>query len=140
MAKIALGQRPETFQHTVNFPMLDGKQGSIEVAYIYRTRTQFGEFADEIRSQVKAQYEADLDRIKAVAAKGEHVPELTQAEIISREGATNVDYVMRCVKGWNLDVPFDRAAVVQLADEVPAAVTAIIAAYRDAVTEGRLGN
>lgn len=140
MAKIILGQRPKTFSHTVNFPMLNGEPGSMEVTYTYRTRSEFGKFADEIRDEVKTRAEADLDRIKDLAAKGQPIPELMQAEILERETAINVGYVMRCVEGWNLDVPFDLAAVKQLADEVPAAITSIIAAYRDAITEGRLGN
>lgn len=137
MAKIILGQRPKNFLRTVHFKQVDGSPGQIEVTYSYRTRTEFGAFADSIRDQVKAGDEAMIEKIKALAAEGK---QLSQAEIVAEENATNVAYVMGCIEGWNLDVPFDRAAVAQLADEVPAAITAIIGTYRDAIVEGRLGN
>lgn len=140
MAKIILGQRPKSFKRTVNFKQIDGTPGTIEVDYTYRTRTEFGKFTDGIRAQVKAEDEVQLDKIKALAAQKQPIPELTQSEIVARENETNVRYVMGCIGGWNLDVPFDKAAVAQLADEVPAAVIGIIADYRDAITEGRTGN
>lgn len=140
MAKIVLGQRPKSFKRTIKFDMLDGSAGSFTVDYKYRTRTEFGEFADSVRAQMKAADEALLDRVKAQATAGEEVAPLTQADLIRRENANNVAYVMSCIDGWDLDEPFSQAAVEQLADEVPAAVTAIIATYRDAITDGRLGN
>lgn len=140
MAKIVLGQQPKNFSYTVTFAMLDGSAGGMEVSGIYRTRTEFGQFADGIRAGARKAAEADLARVKELAAKGQPIPELTQQELLARENAINVGYVMGCIDGWNLDVPFDQAAVEQLADEVPAAVSAIIAGYRDAITEGRLGN
>jgi hypothetical protein len=140
MAKIILGQRPKSFKRTINFLQIDGSPGSMEVDYTYRTRSEFGKFADGIRAQVKADAEAELDKLKALADQKQPIPELTQSELVAHESTTNVRYVMGCIEGWNLDVPFDEAAVAQLADEVPAAVTAIIATYRDAITEGRSGN
>lgn len=140
MAKIILGQRPKNFPHTVKFPQLSGEPGSMGVTYIYRTRSEFGDFADEIRAEVKAEVEADLAVMQDLHAKGQAIPELSQKEIIARQTKRDVLYVMRCIEGWDLAVPFDRAAVEQLADEVPAAITAICADYREAINEGRLGN
>jgi hypothetical protein len=140
MAKIILGQRPKSFKRTVSFKQVDGSPGSIEVDYKYRTRSEFGEFADAVRAEIKAGDEALLEKLKKQASAGEAVKPLTQADILKQEDAINVRYVMGCIEGWNLDVPFDKAAVEQLADEVPAAITAIVAEYRDAITEGRSGN
>lgn len=140
MAKIILGQRPKSFEHTVSFLQLDGTPGSIGLTYKYRTRPEFAAFADELRAEIAAAHAAELEALKALVAKGGAVADMTQAEILDRETKTNVSYIMRCVDGWNLDVPFDEAAVRQLADEVPAAIPEIIAAYRDAITTGRLGN
>jgi hypothetical protein len=140
MAKIILGQRPKSFKRTVKFLQVDGSPGTIDVDYKYRTRTEFGEFADGIRAQMKAADEALLDQVKAQADAGEVIAPLSQATLIKSENETNVGYVMGCIEGWNLDVPFSQAAVEQLANEVPAAITAIIATYRDAITDGRLGN
>lgn len=47
---------------------------------------------------------------------------------------------MQAVEGWNLDEPFALESVQQLADELPAAVAAIMDTYRSAITQGRLGN
>lgn len=140
MAKIILGQRPKSFPRTINFKQVDGSPGSMEVTYKYRTRTEFGDFADEIRAEIDTKATAEMDHLKELVGKGESIPELTQKEMLRRETETNVGYIMGCVEGWNLDVEFDRAAVLQLADEVPAAIPEIIGAYRDAIVDGRLGN
>lgn len=126
MSKIKLGQRPESFKHTVKFPMLDGSEGVIEVDYVYRTRKEFGQFIDEIFAKSKEERPADED--------------FSWAALMDKTGTANAEYVMKAVKGWNLDEPFTKANVEQLADELPAAVTAIMDGYRQAITQGRLGN
>lgn len=126
MSKIKLGQRPESFKHTVKFPMLDGSEGVIEVDYVYRTRKEFGQFIDEIFAKSKEERPADED--------------FSWAALMEKTGTANAEYVMRAVKGWNLDESFTQANVEQLADELPAAVTAIMDGYRQAITQGRLGN
>ena len=126
MSKIKLGQRPETFKHTVKFKMLDGSEASIEVEYVYRTRKEFGQFIDEIFAQSKEERPADED--------------VSWAALMDKTGTANAEYVMKAVKGWNLDEDFTKDNVEQLADELPAAITAIMDTYREAVTQGRLGN
>lgn len=126
MSKIKLGQRPESFKHTVKFPMLDGSEGVIEVDYVYRTRKEFGQFIDEIFAKSKEERPADED--------------FSWSALMDKTGTANAEYVMKAVKGWNLDEPFTQANVEQLADELPAAVTAIMDGYRQAITQGRLGN
>jgi hypothetical protein len=140
MAKIILGQPPKSFDRTVKFKQVDGKPGEIGITYKYRDRDQFGEFTDGIRADVKAKGEAELDQLRKIAEAGQPIPELTESQIIASQNDTNVRYIMGCVEGWNLDVPFDEAAVKQLVREVPAAIPAIIGEYRDAITEGRQGN
>lgn len=125
-SKIKLGSRPESFKHTVTFPMLDGTEGSIEVEYVYRTRKEFGAFVDEVFASAKEERPADED--------------FSWQALMEKTSGANADYVMRAVKGWNLDEPFTRENVQQLADELPGAVTAIMDAYRTAITHGRLGN
>ncbi|NLZ12370.1 MAG: hypothetical protein GX086_13715 [Alcaligenaceae bacterium] len=126
MAKIKLGQRPESFKHTVKFKMLDGSEASIEVDFAYRTRKEFGQFIDEIFAQSKEERPADDD--------------FSWSALMEKTGSANAEYVMKAVKGWNLDEPFTKENVEQLADELPAAITAIMDTYREAVTQGRLGN
>jgi hypothetical protein len=126
MSKIKLGQRPQNFKHTVKFPMLDGSEGSIEISYIYRTRSEFGKFIDEVFAESKEERPEDDD--------------FSWTKLMEKTGTANAGYVMRAVDGWNLDVPFTIEHVQQLADELPAAVTAIMDTYRNAITQGRLGN
>jgi hypothetical protein len=140
MAKIILGKPPESFQRTLAFLQVDGSPGSMGVTYIYRTRTEFGAFTDGLIEQGRAAAAAEMDKLADLAKQGQPIPELTQSEILAREAKANVGYVMSCIKGWDLDVPFDLAAVMQLADEVPAAIHSICDNYRAAIVEGRQGN
>lgn len=130
MAKIILGKRPKNFKKQIKVPMLEGGEGTVEVSYVYRTRTEFGAFVDELFSAagVKPASQSDED-IK-----------FNLEEALKRTRDTNADYIMKIMDGWNLDVDFSRDSVVQLCDELPGAALAIIDSYRLAVTEGRLGN
>ncbi|MEI5998234.1 hypothetical protein H3V53_13775 [Paraburkholderia bengalensis] len=126
MAKITLGQRPANFKHVVKFALLDGSEAAIEITYKYRTRKEFGTFIDEVFAASKEERPAD--------------DTFSWAALMEKTGSTNADYVMQAVEGWNLDEPFTRENVQQLADELPAAITAIMDSYRNAITQGRLGN
>jgi len=130
MAKIVLGSRPKNFKRVIKVPMLEGGEGTIEVSYIYRTRTQFGAFVDELfaAAGVKpaSQDEADV--------------KFSLADALAKTRDTNADYILQIMDGWNLDVEFSRGSVVQLCDELPGAAMAIIDSYRLSITEGRLGN
>lgn len=128
MAKIKLGARPKSFKRKVEFAMLDGTVGVIEVEFKYRTRTEFGRMIDELLETAKASTDAPAD-VKA-----------EMFELMSRTTEANADYVLQIAQGWNLDEEFNRENIQQLGDEIPAAVAAIMADYRSAVTEGRLGN
>ncbi|MEX5744651.1 phage tail assembly chaperone [Massilia sp. X63] len=138
--KITLGKRPETFSKEVTFPMLDGSTGCVRIDYVYRTRKEHAAFVDSIQASVEAKANAESERYKKLAEAGEEVPQLKQSDLVEYQTAASVDTLMGAVKGWNLDIPFDREAVEQLVDELPAAVAAIVGAYREAIVEGRLGN
>ena len=138
--KIKLGERPKSFDKTIEFPMLDGSVGCIPVVYRYRSRKELAEMTDEVQSVAKAAEAADIEAIKVKIEKKEAVEPMRQAEITDREMALQVDYIMKAVSGWGLDVKFDRAAVEQLVDEVPAAIPALVEGYRAAINQGRLGN
>lgn len=140
MAKIILGKPPTSFDRTVKFLQVDGSPGQVGVTYKYRDRVQFGEFTDKIVADLQAEHEAEIDKVKDQAKNGLPIRELTESEVLARQNETNVRYIMGCVEGWDLDVPFDKSAVAQLVREVPAAIPAIVGAYRDAITEGRQGN
>jgi len=127
MAKITLGQKPKAFKRQVSFPMLDGTTGQIEMTFRYRTRSEFGTFIDEML--------ADAGREKTP-----NPDDFSMHDLMSKTAEANADYVIKVAEGWDLQDEFTRANVVQLSDEVPAAVLSIMEAYKTAITEGRLGN
>jgi hypothetical protein len=130
MAKISLGNRPKSFKRIIKVPMLEGGEGTVEVSFIYRTRTEFGAFVDALLKSAQ---------VVPASASDEDVS-FSLAQALERTRDTNADYILQIVDGWNLDEPFTRTAVVQLCDELPGAAQALINEYRAAITEGRLGN
>lgn len=127
MAKVKLGATPKSFKKTVKFPMLDGSTGAIDVTYRYRTRKEFGLFIDALMEA-------------AGEAKRPDDEKFSMADLMEKTAGSNADYVLQVVDGWNLDEDLTHGNVQQLADELPAAVNAIMEAYRIAVTEGRVAN
>ena len=128
MAKVKLGARPKNFKRNVEFDMLDGTKGNIECVYKYRTRSEFGAFVDEM-----------VD--KANPANPDETPkQFSMTELMEKTKDTNADYLLKVLDGWNLDEELSRESLQQLADEVPAAVGAMMETYRAAILEGRLGN
>ena len=127
MAKIKLGNRPKNFKRKVEFDMLDGTQGVIESVFKYRTRSEFGAFVDEIFDNSKQD-------------KSETPKQLSMAELMEKTKETNADYLLKVLDGWDIESELNRDSLQQLADEVPAAVGALMEAYRVAILEGRLGN
>lgn len=130
MAKLILGKRPKNFKTKVSFPMLDGDTGVMEISYIYRTRTEFGALIDGLMEEAGVE----------TPDGSEEAQKFSLAEALEKTRDTNADYIMKVVDGWNLDVEFSRDTVAQLCDEVPAAAMSIMNTYRNAITEGRLGN
>lgn len=129
--KIRLGVRPKTFLHSVTVPMPEGGVASVQMAFKYRTRSEFGAFVDNLVLHAGTPGPTSQDS-EAVRFS---LQQALQATLDS-----NADYILQIAEGWNLDVPFDRGSVRQLCDELPGAAAAIIEAYRAALTEGRLGN
>jgi hypothetical protein len=128
MTRIKLGARPKNFKRTLQVSLPDGDVGSVQVSYIYRTRTEFGAFVDELM--------AGLPQTSAPPA-GEP---LSLAKAMAGNVDQQADYIMRIIDGWDIDQPFDRDHARQLCDELPGIATQIIETYRLAVSEGRLGN
>ena len=128
MAKVKLGARPKNFKRNVEFDMLDGTKGNIECVFKYRTRSEFGAFVDEM-----------FDKAKQVNPD-EAPKQFSMTELMEKTKDTNADYLLKVLDGWNLDEELSRESLQQLADEVPAAVGAMMETYRAAILEGRLGN
>ena len=78
---------------------------------------------------------------KAKPANPDEAPkQLSMTELMEKTKDTNADYLLKVLDGWNLDEELSRESLQQLADEVPAAVGAMMETYRAAILEGRLGN
>lgn len=130
MAKIILGKRPQNFKRTITVDLLEGGKGSIEVSYLYRTRSEFGKFVDDLMDAAGM----------TLSDQTEEEVKFSLEQALKKTLETNADYIMKIADGWNLDVEFSRAAVAQLCNELPGAALQIIDQYRTAITEGRLGN
>lgn len=125
MAKIKLGQRPKSFKRMVSFPLVDDTTGQIEMVFKYKTRSEFGEFIDNILN--------DAGQVKSNG-------EFSMKDLMEKTTDSNADYILKVAEGWNLDEEFTRANLQQLSDEIPAATAAIMETYRLAISEGRSGN
>lgn len=145
MAKTKLGNRPKNFSMTVKFKQLDGSEGSIEVSYKYRTRTEFGLFIDALMASAKAKEKTSdkaqsAEELTPTGDQSPGAPQFSMAEIMEKTAGSNADYILDVIDGWNLDEDLNHDTAFQLADELPAAALAIMETYRVAITEGRLGN
>jgi len=127
MSKVILGARPKNFAAVVTVTMLDGTTGTIPVSFKYRTKKEFGEFVDAMMK----------DAGQEITTTGE---EFSMARLQSLTVEKNADYLLEALDGWGLDQEFGRESLVQLCDELPGAAVAIMDRYREAVTQGRLGN
>lgn len=126
MAKITLGKKPASFKpFSVKFPMPDGTEGAISATFKYRTRSEFGVMLNDIFKD-------------ANEAKVEGTPDFK--DLFLKMGDKNADHLLACLEAWDMDVELNRANIVQLSDEVPAASAALMAAYRSACVDGALGN
>lgn len=141
MAKVTLGKRPKTFKTiTVDVTMPDGEEGKIPVTFVYRTKSEFGRWMDETAAKAKAKAkQVDADEADDVK-NGEPAEELSWEKIYAQSTEVSADHLLGAIDSWELEIPLNREALLQLGDEVPAAPTAILSAYGAACREGRLGN
>ncbi len=130
MARIKLGTRPKNFKKLIKVALPEGGEGTVEISYIYRTRTEFGQFVDDLMKSAGVEPTGQTD---------EEV-QFSLAEALAKTRDTNADYILKIADGWNLEDEFDRQSLAQLCDELPGAALEIINQYRLAITEGRLGN
>jgi len=153
MAKVTLGKRPKSFHRKVEFKMVDGEDAELTLLFKYRTKREFGALIDEMVQQPQQSAAADAsDQLpllpEAGAAGQEPHPEPEQpakipqlSEFMAASIDAQADYILKIAEGWDIpDTPFDRKHVTDFCDEQPGGVKAVMAAYREAITEGRLGN
>lgn len=131
MSLVKLGSRPATFPHTIKITLLDGSQGVIPVSYKYRTRSEFSEFWDKLT--------ASSEPVTG-AAESDPVERFSLAKTFAKASHKNAEDVLKIITGWGLDVDLTLDNVMQLNDELPLAITTLVADYFTAMTTGRLGN
>lgn len=132
MAIVKLGKRPETFPHTVKFPMLEGGEGTVPVTYKYRTRKEFGAFWDELT--------AGADASTNNSASDNPIEKFSLAKLYAKSSVKNAQDVLKIITDWGLDEELSIESVQQLNDELPLAVATLVGDYYTAMTTGRLGN
>lgn len=127
MSKVTLGKTPKTFKpFAVKFPMPDGTEGSILATFNYRTRTQFGQFLNQVFSDA------------GETPKPDEKPDFES--IYAKSKDKNADHLVLALAAWDLDEPLNRESLQALADELPRAAVALMTAYNGAAVDGRLGN
>jgi hypothetical protein len=132
MAKVKLGARPEHFTRMVKFPMVEGGTGQIQCKFKYRTRKEFAKFLDTLVADAKAQSELKAnDEAEAV---------FSVIDMVSKTVSANAKYIAQVLDGWDLDEDLTPENIEQLADEQPAAVSAIMETYRAAIADGAAKN
>jgi len=130
--KIKLGSRPNNFKpFPVKFELPDGSEGVITVTYKYRTKQEFGQLLDGLLAGAKP------EEAKGAAA-GE--PAFSWEKFFADNAGTSANHLLDSVDAWDLDEPLSREVLLQLGNEVPAAVAALMAGYAGACRDGRLGN
>ena len=155
MAKITLGKRPTDFKHTVEIPVPGSDTpDTLELTFVYRTRTELAKFTDDYNAKAKARMDALWEKYKpkepekgrkAKAAASETLPVVkptmpSDEELAATLNESFVDYVMGACFGWELSDEFNRKNVLQLVDRFPGCVSVIADTYARAIKDGRLGN
>lgn len=132
MNKIILGQKPATFKaFPVKFPMPDGSEGKISVTYLYNTKTDWAKLYDKhLGGTVERNDVAD----------GEKKPGLFEG-LVAGDLDRKVSFLLESIKSWDLaEHELSRQTLLQLGDELPAAIDALVVSYGAACQQGRLGN
>lgn len=127
MARLVLGKTPKFFKpFTVKFELPEGGEDKLLVTCKYRTRSEFAEFLQEL-----------------YAESGEKQPEgekVDFVELFKKGGEKTVAHMTKFLESWDLAESITPTNLAALHNQVPAAASAITAAYSRACTEGALGN
>lgn len=127
-SKIILGKRPQTFKSiAVKFTLPDGETGVINVVFNYRTRGEFGAYLNQLFATSDTEKPAADEKPDFVA-------------LFAKAGEKTVSQLLEAMKSWDLEYELNKETLVQLGDEIPAALAAIGSAYNAACTEGRVLN
>ena len=134
---------PKEFIKSVGIIDIDGNESTIDFTFIYRTKKQYAELADEGIRQSKADDAAEKIA-KQEKAKAENSIETLSdhfyTELCTKADTGSAEYVLKIAKAWDLEDPFDIATLTRLESEYPGAFLAISKVYAKAVSEVRTKN
>ncbi|KQB53787.1 hypothetical protein AQS70_09245 [Pseudomonas endophytica] len=129
MATFKIAQNP-TFNADVEIPRVGGEVIQVPFEFKYRDRKGLASLFDSWELRLKNDQEA-------LKAKGES---LTIADTTASHIDYQVDQVQDIVAGWGFDDKFSPESIRALVETSAGAGNAIVKAYQDAYTPGRLGN
>lgn len=127
--KIMLGQRPASVPKTVTVTHADGSTVDLQCKYKYRTREELGEWEQAHRTQQASNVSALADNVDTF-----------WRDLASQSNANGATMLLDCLVDWDAGIALDEATLKQLFNEQPGIGNKLLADYRAAINEGRLGN
>lgn len=142
-------QGPITFKRTVAIPTPDGKPLKIEFDFKYRDREEMAAMTERYMEKAReelpsllAEQKEQKDAAAAAEATGYvYIPPMPKlVDGVDEAIRNDVETVMDCASGWNVDAPFDAETLTKFFRRYAKAAVTIASDYRVSMTEGRLGN
>lgn len=137
--KFQFGADPDTFTREVDVINIHGAESSIEFEFVYRTKKQFAELADEGLRAAK-------EKLAAAKANGddtfalETISSNFYTEMNDKTSKEGAEYIMKIAKSWDVNEPLTVAALIKLDDRCPGALQDIATTYAKAINEVRTKN
>ena len=113
------------FEVTVPIPTPDGKALKIPFTFKYRDRVQTAQLFDTFRERAEATSD---DTDAALAA------------IVTDAIEADAEMLLDIASGWGIDLEWNRDNASKFCRRYAGAARAVLAEYRTALTQGRLGN
>ncbi|MEW5543513.1 phage tail assembly chaperone [Pseudomonas soli] len=127
MAKIKIAQNP-TFTAEVKIPRVGAEPVPVEFTFRYFDRTELARLYDGWNQAA----EAHAEKAKA---EGMSLEQFTAGQI-----QLQADQIKAVTVGWSFDDEFNEAAILDLVTTCIGAPQAVLSAYQEAYSPGRLGN
>ena len=133
--KFSFGAAPKDFKKTISIIDVLGGETTIDFTFIYRTKKQFAELADEGIAKAKAAQKA------AESEKGDgETPDNFFSDLYAKNDEFHANYVLKIASGWELPDDFTKSNLLRLENDNAGALVAISRAYAGAIAEARVKN
>jgi hypothetical protein len=137
--KFQFGAAPDSFKREVEVINIHGAESTIEVEFVYRTKTQFAALADEGLRDAKAKLSASKDGEEDQFTI-EKISSNFYSEANSRTTKEGAEYVMKIAKAWDISEPLSVDSLMKLEDQCAGALQSIATIYAKAINEVRTKN